>query len=110
MYFVLQSNSSEIIEPWEAWSTFIFFFILIALAFMADKINYWKQDKLKSDKQKMDEKANEKIKITKTRLRKIAKKHTEGHVIGVVQGTYGPSKGEVKIDQKLASEIKSLYQ
>ena len=84
MYFVLQSNSSEIIEPWEAWSTLIFFFILIALAFMADKINYWRQDKLKSDKQKMDEKQNEKIKITKTRLRKIAKTHSEGHVIGVV--------------------------
>jgi len=37
LYVVLKASSDEVVETWEAWLTFIFFFILIAMAFGADK-------------------------------------------------------------------------
>jgi hypothetical protein len=56
LYLTLQSISYEIIEPWEAWLTFIFFFALVALSFAADKINQFFQGKLKSAKMIEEEK------------------------------------------------------
>jgi solute carrier family 8 (sodium/calcium exchanger) len=50
LYITLQSVSAEVIEPWEAWSTFLFFFALIIFAFSADKAHQFVQDKLKTDK------------------------------------------------------------
>ena len=38
MYLVLMEFSKDEIESWEAWLTFAFFVILIALSFSADKI------------------------------------------------------------------------
>jgi solute carrier family 8 (sodium/calcium exchanger) len=40
--------SDEIVETWEAWVTLVFFFILIGLAFLADKIKSNMDEKEKS--------------------------------------------------------------
>lgn len=39
----------------EAWLTLIFFFILVGMAFGADKLNTWAQDKKKTLADKEDE-------------------------------------------------------
>lgn len=36
---LMEFNSPNVVETWEAWSTLLFFFILIAMAYFADKIN-----------------------------------------------------------------------
>lgn len=33
---------------WEAWLTLLFFFVLIAMAFGADRLNNWQMDKKKT--------------------------------------------------------------
>ena len=43
LYYVL---IDQVVEKWEAWVTFIFFFILVALAFAADR---YKASKVKKD-------------------------------------------------------------
>ena len=42
LYLTLKEfDSPEVVESWEAWLTLIFFFILILMAFGADKLNTW---------------------------------------------------------------------
>ena len=42
LYLTLKEfDSPEVVESWEAWLTLIFFFILIIMAFGADKLNTW---------------------------------------------------------------------
>lgn len=42
LYLTLKEfDSPEVVEMWEAWLTLAFFFILIAMAFGADKLNAW---------------------------------------------------------------------
>ena len=42
LYLTLKEfDSPEVVESWEAWLTLIFFFILIVMAFGADKLNTW---------------------------------------------------------------------
>ena len=42
LYLTLKEfDSPEVVEMWEAWLTLAFFFILIAMAFGADKLNTW---------------------------------------------------------------------
>ena len=38
MYFVLELNTKDYVTPIEAWLTFIFFFILVAMAYGFDKL------------------------------------------------------------------------
>jgi solute carrier family 8 (sodium/calcium exchanger) len=48
LYVTLQTSSFEVIESWEAWSTFTFFFILIGMAFGADRWTNMQEEKRKS--------------------------------------------------------------
>jgi solute carrier family 8 (sodium/calcium exchanger) len=54
MYLTLKElgDIDETIEMWEAWLTLAFFFILIGMAFAADKLNNWHQEKKKTIKDK----------------------------------------------------------
>ena len=45
MYLVLQEFSKDVVEPWEAWLTLVFFFLLIGFSFAADKFNKFLVDK-----------------------------------------------------------------
>jgi len=48
LYLTLQEFSFEEIEVWEAWLTLAFFFILIVMAYSADKITGFLNDKKKT--------------------------------------------------------------
>lgn len=52
MYLTLQVWSPEKIEYWEAWSTLAFFFILVILAYSADRINHAITNAFKTEQQK----------------------------------------------------------
>ena len=49
LYTTLAYSSKEVVESWEAWATFIFFFILIGMAFGADKWTQYQTEKKESD-------------------------------------------------------------
>jgi solute carrier family 8 (sodium/calcium exchanger) len=49
LYIVLKANSDEVVETWEAWVTFVFFFILIIMAFAADRYKANQDEKVKSE-------------------------------------------------------------
>ena len=57
----------------EAWITLIFFFLLIIIAFAADKINAFIEEITKSENELAEESKMEGIKIRKGDLRNIAK-------------------------------------
>ena len=61
LYVTLQTSSFEVIESWEAWSTFTFFFILIGMAFGADKWTQYIEDKRKTDEEKLKDKRDQAI-------------------------------------------------
>jgi Ca2+/Na+ antiporter len=86
LYLTLQSISYEIIEPWEAWATFIFFFALVAMSFTADKINQFFQGKLKSEKKIEEEKEERRRKSVKHKLRTMVKKYNEMDILQIGQG------------------------
>ena len=83
LYIVLKVSSDEIIETWEAWVTFIFFFILIAMAFGADRYKSYKEDQLKSEAERQEEIENNKRKRKSGELREIVKEYGQNTVIQI---------------------------
>jgi hypothetical protein len=100
--------SPDVIENWESWSTFIFFFIFVGCSFLADKINQWAIDKAKDKAEKEKGEADMEIKIKKSRLRALARAHGDNYVIGIVHNTYTPKKDSASA-KEVAKEIKTLY-
>ncbi len=47
LYIVLMVISKDEVEVWEAFATLVYFFILVILAYIADKYNEHKQKKLR---------------------------------------------------------------
>jgi solute carrier family 8 (sodium/calcium exchanger) len=78
---LMEFNSPNVIETWEAWLTLLFMVILLAMAYCADYINGKIEDKKKSieEKENADRQAN--ISSKKQRLRSIAKEKTQLVVI-----------------------------
>jgi solute carrier family 8 (sodium/calcium exchanger) len=48
MYFVLEISTKNYVTPIEAWLTFVFFFILVGMAFGFDKLQQFKDAKKKT--------------------------------------------------------------
>ena len=83
LYVCLQDDEISI---GEAWWTLIFFFILCALAFMADKWNERKEKRLQSQAEiEADNKLNE-HRINKSKIRILAKTYGEKSVIQIGMG------------------------
>ena len=61
LYTTLAYSSKEVVESWEAWATFIFFFILIGMAFGADKWTQYQTEKKESDAER--EKRNHDLQV-----------------------------------------------
>ena len=104
LYLTLKDFSENIIEPWEAWLTLVFFVILIVLSFGADKINTILTEKKKTAQQKQEEYKQNEINKFKTQLRTIARDKGEEAILMVAQGKKVPEVSETK-----AREIISLY-
>ena len=68
----LEVNSPNIVTSDEAVLTILYFFVLIILAFGADKYNQRKVDKNKTKEERARDKINEEKKIARTHLRNLA--------------------------------------
>jgi len=65
LYLCLQTWSPDHISPVEAWLTLVFFFVLVGLAFSADKLNQWVEDKKKTQEEIEDQNRRDELKIKK---------------------------------------------
>lgn len=70
----------------EAWITIGFMFVLMALAFGADKYNAYKVENEKNDADKLKDEKNQLLMIKRTHLKDQAKKMGEDAVIHCAQG------------------------
>jgi Ca2+/Na+ antiporter len=106
LFLCLSVNTPDIVTKSEAWLTLIFFFILVMLAFMADKYNEYLISKEQTEgdlllKQREDEKKHK-----KNLLRHYAKQHGQGTIIEIAQGLKSPDK---KIKESEQREIRDLF-
>jgi len=83
LLFCLSINTPEVVTSEEAWLTLGFFFILLILAFSADKYNESKVEKNKSKEEKAQDLIKEELTIKKTHLRNLSKGKGENVVIEV---------------------------
>lgn len=92
----------------EAWLTLIFFFILVGLAFAADRAFAKHLEKLKTEEDKLKEEKEEGLKMKKNHLRHMAKtKGGEQVIMQVAQGLSNPATK--KISENDQREIRSLF-
>lgn len=82
LYYCLSISSPGFVTVEEAYWTFGFFFILLILAFCADKINQKKKRRQNQEEQEKDQQ----IQFAKTQLRLIARVKGELAVIAAAQG------------------------
>lgn len=69
LYLVLDSITREEVTTAEGWLTFSYFWILIILAYGADKINQHFEEKQKSEQDIEEQNAADELKIKKNQLR-----------------------------------------
>jgi solute carrier family 8 (sodium/calcium exchanger) len=86
LFITLKDISEDVIEPWEAWLTLVFFFLLIIFSYSADKINAFLEDKKKTKEERQEAERQAEIGIKKNQLRTIAKEKGEAVVIEIAQG------------------------
>ena len=107
LYLTLSTISPNYISVMEAWLTLIYFFLLIILAYAADRINGHIQSKKKSQEDQERENLETEIKIKKNRLRQIARERGENIVIEIAQNIHNAETEAVP--EILQREIKNLY-
>lgn len=86
LFICLQINSPNEVTVGEAWLTLCFFIILVALAFIADKMNQCSVDAAQSEEDHKKRVKEEDLKIKKNLLRHFAKLKGEMVVVEVAQG------------------------
>ena len=107
LYLTLKEFTPDAIETWEAWLTFIFFFLLIIFSYTADKINAFFEEKRKTLAEKEDMERQSELNIKKNHLRNIAKEKGEGLVLEIAQGIN--SKETQAVSEMKQREIRQLY-
>ena len=93
-------------DVWEAWLTLVFFFILVGLAYGADRIKACYEDKKRTNKEVEEKDREDEMKIKKSHLRNLAKEHGETVILAVAQGI---SSSHSTIADSEAKEIRSLF-
>ena len=107
LYLTLSTISPNLISVTEAWLTLVYFFLLIIMAYAADRINGYVQSKKKSQEDQERENLETEIKIKKNRLRQIARENGDNIVIEIAQNIHsGETEAVPEIVQR---EIKNLY-
>lgn len=108
LYTCLSIQTKDVVTTTEAWLTLIFFFILLALAFMADRCFASYQAKQKTDEEKEKIAQDEAMKIKKNHLRHIAKQ--KGGDLVVLEVAQGLSNAQTKkISENEQREIRKLF-
>lgn len=109
LYACLIISTEGVVTITEAWLTLIFFFILVGLAFLADRIFAKFLDKQKSEEDKKKEAYDEEIKVKRNHLRHIAKtKGGDQVIMEVAQGIVNPNTKKISENDK--REIIGLFQ
>ena len=78
MYIVL---SDGVVAVWEAWLTLGFFFLLLFLAYGADRFNRMLEKKNLGELEIEEKNKQDELKIKKSQLRNIAKKHGDAIIL-----------------------------
>jgi solute carrier family 8 (sodium/calcium exchanger) len=108
LYTCLVIASEGIVTVKEAWLTLIFFFILIGLAFLADRTFAAHLEKQKTEEDKIKSQQDESLKIKKNQLRHMAK--TKGGDQVIMEVAQGLSNIHTKkISENDQREIKNLF-
>lgn len=103
LYLCLTTISPEEVDLTEAWLTLIYFFVLVILAFIADRVNHKIQEKNKSKEDKELEEIESKLQQYKLKLKSFANKKTAEYVVGVADGSRQAD------NEAEGREIKDLY-
>ena len=85
LYVCLMDN---VISIPEAWLTLFFFFLLLGLAFGADKYNEKKKKQAEDSMSVLESNKRDDLKIKRSHLRNLAKTYSEKTVLGIVQGIH----------------------
>lgn len=108
LYTCLVITTEEVVTIKEAWLTLIFFFILVALAFMADQAFAAHLEKQKSEADKIKSAQEEALKIKKNHLRHLSKtKGGDQVIMEVAQNLVTP--GTKKISEPEQREIRAIF-
>jgi len=107
LFMCLSVNTPDVVTKNEAWLTLIFFFVLVIIAFMADKYNEHRVNKAQTEgdvllRQKEDEKKHK-----KNLLRHYAKQHGQGMILEIAQGMKNIDSKKIKESEQ--REIRELF-
>ena len=109
LYSCLVITTEGVVTVTEAWLTLIFFFILVALSFIADRAFAGYLDKQKSEDDKKQQALQEEMKIKKNHLRHLA--NSKGGEKVIMEVAQGISNSQTKkISENDQREIRSLFQ
>jgi solute carrier family 8 (sodium/calcium exchanger) len=98
LYICLQVTTPGYVTRVEGWLTLGFFFLLLILAFSADKYNQRKLDKEEKEEEKVAAKEKFDMNAKKTHLRTLAKQLGTDAVIQVAQGIHSADTEMVNND------------
>jgi len=108
LYTCLVITTEGIVTVKEAWLTLIFFFILVGLAFLADRMFAAHLEKQKTEEDKLKFLQDEGLKIKKNQLRHFSK--TNGGDQVMMEVAQGLSNGHTKkISENYQREIRGLF-
>ena len=88
IYICLSVNTPDEVTTTEAWLTLIFFFVLVILAFAADKYNQRQTEKRQSKADLEEKDRRDELAIKKSHLRNLAKDGREQIVLSIAQGIH----------------------
>ena len=103
LYLCLMDN---VISTLEAWLTLFFFFLLLGIAFGADKYNEMKKKREEDAQSTIESNRRDELKIKKSHLRVLAKKYGEKAILGVAQGHH---ISDIKMKDAEKVDIISIY-
>jgi solute carrier family 8 (sodium/calcium exchanger) len=107
LYICLADN---VISVGEAWLTLFFMFLLLCMAFAADKYNESKKKKLEDASEIAENDRREELKIKKSHLRLLAKRYGERAILSVAQGHHSTNKEMAhKVKESEKAEIITIF-
>mmetsp|Transcript_3246 Transcript_3246/g.4940 ORF Transcript_3246/g.4940 Transcript_3246/m.4940 type:complete len:281 (-) Transcript_3246:75-917(-) len=107
LYMCLTTNTPDQVTKTEAWLTLIYFFILVGLAFAADRFNAYQVGKGQSEDDREEIKRKEEHKYKKNQLRNFMRQYTQTLIIEVAQGIQSSETKKIKDSEQ--RDIKDLF-
>lgn len=87
--------------------TCIFFILLVAISYIADRANNYRTTQRMSQEEQIEQAKQEEIKMKKDRLRSLCREYSDNAVIEVAQGIIG--KDQISMSEEQKKEIRQLF-